>query len=244
MRQKMQSAREKLIVALDVNNLEDALHLTKVLSPYAGMFKVGMELFYSVGPQVVQQIKAQGVKVFLDLKLHDIPNTVGQATRALVGLGADIINVHASGGAAMMAGAAQAIKEQAEALGIPTPLLISVTVLTSMDQESFNQLGMPGNIKDRVQAWSRLTKEAGLDGVVSSAQEIPYIREACGEKFQIITPGIRPNWSVSGDQKRIMTPAEAIRQGASFLVVGRPITGHASPTEAAQRIQSEIAEVL
>ena len=245
MQNKIQAAREKLIVALDVASAAEALVLTRQLAPYAGVFKVGMQLFYSAGPEVVCHIKEQGVKVFLDLKLHDIPNTVGQAAKALAGLGADIINVHAAGGTAMMKAGAQAVRERAAALGIPAPLIIAVTVLTSVDQRIFNQeMGLSGEIEDRVKTWAMLTKEAGLDGVVASPRETSIIRQTCGEEFAIITPGIRPSWSVSGDQKRIMTPAEAIGQGSSYLVVGRPITGSDNPPAAAQKILQEMAEVL
>lgn len=245
MTDKLQLAKEKIIVALDVDKVEEALDLTVKLSPYVGMFKVGMQLFYKAGPEVVHRIKDQGVKVFLDLKLHDIPNTVGQAARVLVGLGADIINVHAAGGTTMMKAAATAVRESAAAQKIPVPLVISVTVLTSIDQYTFNhEVGITGDIKDRVRTWSLLTKESGLDGVVASPQEVSVIREACGQGFKIITPGIRPSWAVSGDQKRIMNPADAILRGANYLVVGRPITANQNPVLAAQRIQSEIAEVM
>lgn len=245
MNQNLNFAKEKLIAALDVDTAEAALDLVRKISSQVGMFKVGMQLFYSAGPDVVRRIKGEGVKVFLDLKLHDIPNTVGQAARALAGLGADIINVHAAGGTAMMRAAAEAVQERAAALGLPVPLVISVTVLTSIDQSTFQQdLGYTGAIQERVRAWASLTKQAGLDGVVASPKEIAVIREACGEDFKIITPGIRPAWSVSGDQKRIMTPGQAISAGASYLVVGRPITGDADPATAAQKILSEMAEVL
>ncbi|ABO50214.1 orotidine-5'-phosphate decarboxylase [Desulforamulus reducens MI-1] len=245
MNHKEQTAREKLIVALDVDTAEEAVTLTKKLTPYAAFFKVGMQLFYSHGPEIIRIIKDQGAKVFLDLKLHDIPNTVGQAARVLAGLGADIINVHAAGGVDMMQAAANAVRQRAYSLGIPAPMIISVTVLTSIDQRIFEQeLGMPGTIQDKVKKWAVMTQKAGLDGVVASPREIQIIREACGTAFKIITPGIRPSWSVSGDQKRIMTPAKAIQQGTSYLVVGRPITGDKDPAAAAQRILSEITEVL
>ena len=245
MTDKLQLAKEKIIVALDVDKVEEALALTDKLSPYVGMFKVGMQLFYKAGPEVVRHIKKEGVKVFLDLKLHDIPNTVGQAARGLSGLGADIIIVHAAGGTSMMRSAVEAVKGSAVAMNIPVPMVISVTVLTSIDQNIFNQeVGIQGEIKNRVRTWSLLTKDSGLDGVVASPQEISIIREACGKDFKIITPGIRPTWAAAGDQRRIMTPAEAVLHGASYLVVGRPITGAQDPVLAAQKIQSEIAEVL
>ncbi|GAB6181089.1 orotidine-5'-phosphate decarboxylase [Desulfotomaculum defluvii] len=245
MTQREQIAKERLIVALDVDTKEEALQLTQKLSPYAGFFKVGMQLFYSSGPEIIRLLKDQGVKVFLDLKLHDIPNTVGQAARVLAGLGADIINVHASGGVSMMRQAADSVRERAYALGLAAPLVISVTVLTSIDEQVFNnEIGLPGTIQDRVKKWATMTQEAGLDGVVASPREIQTIREACGPEFKIITPGIRPAWSVVGDQKRIMTPGMAIKQGTSYIVVGRPITANEEPAVAAQKILSEIIEVV
>lgn len=243
MNEKIKLAKDKLIVALDVDTAEQAEALVRKLAHKVGMFKVGMQLFYSAGPDIVRRLKEQGVKVFLDLKLHDIPNTVGQAARALTGLGADIINVHAAGGSAMMRAAAEAVRERATVLNIPVPTLISVTVLTSIDRNSFNgEIGFSGEIEDKVKAWALLTKEAGLQGVVASSREIAVIREACGRDFQIITPGIRPTWSMTGDQKRVMTPGQAIQQGASYLVVGRPITGAPVPTDAVEQVLKEMAE--
>lgn len=242
---KFELAKERLIVALDVDTDCQAEDLIKQLAPYAGMFKVGMQLFYQAGPDLVRRLKQQGVKVFLDLKLHDIPNTVGQAARALAELGTDMINVHASGGPEMMRAAATVVRERAAALNLSVPLIISVTMLTSIDQHTFNHdLGIPGAIQEMVTRQAKLTKEAGLDGVVASPNEITVIREACGKEFKIVTPGIRPAWSVAGDQKRIMTPAQAVRQGADYLVVGRPITAATDPPQAAHQILAEIAEVL
>ncbi|CCO07204.1 orotidine-5'-phosphate decarboxylase [Desulforamulus hydrothermalis] len=245
MENKLKLAKEKLIVALDVDTGEAALDLVKKLSTQVGMFKVGMQLFYQAGPDIVKRLKEAGVRVFLDLKLHDIPNTVAQAARGLTALGADIINVHAAGGTAMMRAAAEAVREQAAALGRPAPRVIAVTVLTSIDPTAFQyELGFTCDIQRKVADWALLTRQAGLDGVVASPREIAVIRRACGEDFLIITPGIRPAWSVAGDQKRIMTPAAALGQGAGYLVVGRPITGQADPAAAAQKIITELAEVL
>lgn len=237
-------AREKLIVALDVDNRNRAMELVKKLAGHAGFFKVGMELFYAAGPGIIGEITARGARVFLDLKLHDIPNTVGRAARVLVRYGASIINVHAAGGCAMMRAAREAAVEEAEKLGLPAPIVVAVTVLTSIDQDTFNrELGQPGSINDRVRAWSLLTRKSGLDGVVCSPREIELVREACGRDFIIITPGIRPAGAELGDQRRVMTPAEAVRAGASHIVVGRPVTGAADPAMAAEAIVAEIGAV-
>ncbi len=234
-------AREKLIVALDVDSTEQALDLVERLKPWAGMFKIGMRLFYSQGPAVVEGLCRRGVKVFLDLKLHDIPNTVAQAVRVLARLGVAMFNVHAAGGSAMMRAAVESCVEQSTALGIPRPLVIAVTVLTSIDQPVFNrELGFSGPILDRVIAWALLAKECGLDGVVASAQEAAAIRQSCGPDFLIVTPGIRPAGAVSGDQKRIVTPAGALAAGVSHLVVGRPIIAAPDPVEAARAVLGEM----
>ena len=238
---KAEEAKKRLIVALDVDTAEQAESLVRQLAPWAGMFKVGMQLFYSAGPDVVKRLKDQGLKVFLDLKLHDIPNTVAQAARALTGLGADILNVHAAGCLSMMRAAGQAVADRAGQLQIPAPMVIAVTVLTSIDQTVFNrEMGQPGEIKERVKAWARLTQEAGLAGVVASPRETGLIREVCGPDFAVITPGIRPAWSVSGDQRRVLSPAEALALGSSYLVVGRPITAAADPAEAARKVLAEM----
>jgi orotidine-5'-phosphate decarboxylase len=237
--------KDRLIIALDVNDSRKALELVNMLAPYTGMFKVGMELFYSQGAGIISEIKKKNCKVFLDLKLHDIPNTVYRAARALAGLGADIINVHAAGGKEMMrqamAGVKEGVKEGAAASGARPPLVIAVTVLTSIDQEVFNsQLGVPGPIMDSVLSWAVQAKEAGLDGVVASPLEVAAIREACGKKFVVVTPGIRPSGSDVGDQKRIMTPGQAINAGATYIVVGRPVTAADDPVSAAMKIAAEI----
>ncbi|KJS17596.1 MAG: orotidine 5'-phosphate decarboxylase [Peptococcaceae bacterium BRH_c4b] len=235
------SGKDRLIIALDVSDSQQALDLVKMLAPYAGMFKVGMELFYSQGAGIISEIKKKNGKVFLDLKLHDIPNTVYRAARALAGLGADIINVHAAGGKEMMRQAMAGVKEGAAASGARPPLVIAVTVLTSIDQEVFNnQLGVPGPIIDIVLSWAVQAKEAGLDGVVASPLEVAAIREACGKNFVVVTPGIRPSGSDVGDQKRIMTPGQAINAGATYIVVGRPVTAADDPVSAAMKIAAEI----
>ncbi|MGB9802785.1 orotidine-5'-phosphate decarboxylase [Desulfofundulus sp.] len=237
----MNEFREKLIVALDVDSAEQALDLVKLLSPWVGMFKIGMQLFYGQGPAVVEELCRQGVKVFLDLKLHDIPNTVAQAARVLTRLGVAMFNVHAAGGSAMMRAAVESSREEAEILGIPCPLIIAVTVLTSIDQPAFDrELGYTGTIADRVVAWALLAKECGLDGVVASAREAVAIRQSCGPDFLIVTPGIRPAGVTGRDQKRIVTPAGAMAAGANYLVVGRPVISAPDPVKAVRVILDEM----
>lgn len=241
----MNTAKERLIIALDVTTQEKALQLVHMLRPYAGMFKIGMQLFYNEGPKVIKAVQDLGVKVFLDLKLHDIPNTVAGAARALTGLGVSIINVHAAGGTAMMKAASAAAAEEAEALGVKRPKVIAVTVLTSIDQGILNnEIGIPGTVPYRVVNWTRLSRYAGLDGVVASPREVKDIREACGPDFMIVTPGVRPAGAAAGDQKRVMTPAEAIKAGATHLVIGRPITAAPDPEKAAENILDEIVTAM
>lgn len=231
---------ERLIVALDVDSKEKAMELAEMLISHVGMFKIGMELFYSCGPEIVKSIRSLGGRIFIDLKLHDIPNTVYRATRVLTRYGANIINVHTAGGMEMMRAASEAASEEAQHQGIDRPLVIAVTVLTSMGQQELNQLGVSGNLNDRVRSWAKMAQNSGLDGVVASALEAPAIRQACGQSFAVITPGIRPTGSYAGDQKRVVTPADAIKAGATYLVVGRPITAAPNPTEVARQVLREM----
>lgn len=234
-------SKEKLIVALDVDSRTRAMELVNKLAGKVSLFKVGMELFYAEGPGMIRDITAAGAKVFLDLKLHDIPNTVGRAARVLVRYGAAIINVHAAGGKDMMRAARESAAEEAQKQGVPMPMLVAVTVLTSIDQSAFYcEMGLPGAIKDRVRAWALLSRESGLDGVVCSPKEIALVREACGPDFKIITPGIRPAGAEAGDQRRVMTPSEAVHAGANYIVIGRPITGAPDPVAAAMAIGKEL----
>ena len=228
---------ERLIVALDVHTFDDVKKLVGSLGDSVGFYKVGMELFYSVGAGVVEWLKAHDKKVFLDLKLHDIPNTVAGGLCSLMNLGADILNVHASGGFTMMKTAAEALHKESERLGVERPKLIAITVLTSI-----NQAEWCGALKisEQVVEFARQAKSAGLDGVVASPQEASLIREACGENFLIVTPGIRPAGADINDQQRISTPAIALRNGATHLVIGRPIRAAKSPREAALKILAEI----
>lgn len=237
----MDRFKNPLIIALDFDTLDKAAAIAEKLCSFAGAFKVGMQLYYSVGPDCVHTLKKAGAPLFVDLKLHDIPNTVAGAARALTRLGASIINVHAAGGQAMMRAAVEAAGEEAAKLGQPRPLVTAVTVLTSIDQDTFSrEVGLPGAIRERVAAWSALAKKAGLDGVVASPWEIEAVREACGPDFTIITPGVRPLGAAAGDQKRVMAPGEAVRLGADYLVVGRPVTAAPDPVRATLAILEEI----
>jgi orotidine-5'-phosphate decarboxylase len=234
---------DQLLVALDVESGERAMQLVTMLRGLAAGFKIGNRLFTTEGPALVRRIVDAGSRVFLDLKYHDIPNTVEQAVDAAVGTGAWMINVHASGGTAMMEAAARAARESSTRLGRPAPLMIGVTVLTSMDQQALRAIGVERSVLDQVIALARLTQQAGLQGVVASAQETPAIRQACGPEFQIVTPGIRgaSAGTERNDQSRTMGPAEAVRAGASYIVVGRPIIAASDPRAAAAAIVDELA---
>jgi len=236
---------DKLLVALDVESGDRALQLVTALRGLAGGFKIGNRLFTSDGPALVRAIAESGSRVFLDLKYHDIPNTVGQAVEAAVATGAWMINVHASGGTAMMQAAARAAREASAKRGRAAPLMIAVTVLTSMDEDALRAVGVARPVIDQVIALARLTQQAGLQGVVASAQETSAIRQACGPDFQIVTPGIRgaSAGTERNDQSRTMGPAEAIKAGASYIVVGRPIIAAQDPRAAAEAIVEELSVV-
>ncbi|NOT28604.1 MAG: orotidine-5'-phosphate decarboxylase [Acidobacteria bacterium] len=237
---------DELLVALDVNTGTQALELATALDGIAGGFKIGSRLFTLEGPQLVRTLSARGARVFLDLKFHDIPNTVAQAVESAVQTGAWMINVHASGGVPMMQAAAKAGRETAQRIGAPAPLLIGVTVLTSMDAVTLQQTGVERPLADHVVDLAILARTAGLDGVVASPQETAAIRKACGKDFLIVTPGIRgaSAGADKNDQMRTMGPAEAVRAGASYIVVGRPIIAASDPRRAAEAIVKELSEGL
>lgn len=238
-------ADDRLIVALDFHTMEEVKDLVGRLGDSVSAYKVGMELFYSVGSESVIWLKEQGKKVFLDLKLHDIPNTVASGLCSLLDLGADMLNVHAGGGFTMMKTAADRLHAEAEKRGVPCPKLIAVTVLTSISQEEWDDLGFAQNvqIKSIAVRFAKLAQKAGLDGVVASPHETELIHEACGSDFLVVTPGVRPEGSSVGDQSRIATPAAALKAGASHLVVGRPIRQAADPVKAANDIIKEMEQV-
>jgi orotidine-5'-phosphate decarboxylase len=230
----------RLLVALDVESRSAALDLATRLRGVVGGFKIGNQLFTAEGPSVVRELAERGDRVFLDLKFHDIPNTVAGAVRSAVATGAWMINVHATGGPAMMRAAIDAAA-RAGASG-KRPLVIGVTVLTSLDQAALDELGTARPVLEQVVHLARLAQAAGLDGVVASPQEIRAIRAACSDTFLIVTPGIRPaSHSGADDQARTMAPAAAVAAGASYIVVGRPVTAAPDPRAAAEAIAAEIA---
>ena len=233
---------DQLLIALDVPSGGEALRLADALRGAVGGFKIGNQLFTAEGPVIVRTLAAKGDRVFLDLKFHDIPNTVASAVAAATSLGVWMVNVHASGGLRMMQAAGEAARRTAAAEGRPTPLVIAVTVLTSMSSLGMSEVGMSSPVIEQVTRLARLTQQAGLDGVVASPQETGVIRALCGEDFSIVTPGIRGGSAAAdrNDQERTMSPGEAITAGASYIVVGRPIIGAPNPREAAERIGNEI----
>jgi orotidine-5'-phosphate decarboxylase len=239
------SAKDKLIVALDVDSAGRALDLFDALRDLAGMFKIGSQLFTAAGPDVVRQIISNGGRIFLDLKFHDIPNTVAAAGVEATRLGVSIFNVHASGGAEMMKRTTAAVNEVSVKEGLAKPKVIAVTLLTSIDQNTLAQIGILNEPRSVVSSWAQLAADCGLDGVVASPQEIEIIRDAVDKPdFVIVTPGVRSAGSVADDQRRVLTAAEAIRAGADYLVVGRPILNAADPVKAANRIVAEIDAAL
>lgn len=237
---KQISPKDRVIVPLDVPDRDSALRLVEQVSGLVGMFKIGSQLFTAEGPQLVREIITSGERVFLDLKFHDIPNTVAGAVESAARLGVSILNVHTLGGSEMMRAAAHAVGDRG-LLWITRPAVLGVTVLTSMDKADLADVGIPLDLTAEVVRLATLARDSGLDGIVASPQEIRLIRETItAERFIILTPGIRPAWSAKGDQKRIATPVDAIRDGADFIVVGRAITDSPDPRAAAERILEEI----
>ena len=227
------NARDRLIVALDVPKADAARALVDRLAGRVGMFKVGSQLFTAAGPDLVHEIVGRGEKVFLDLKFHDIPNTVAGAVASASRLGVSFVDVHGLGGRAMMEAGVGALP----AMGTR---LLAITILTSHDEESLGEIGVNGSMADSVRRLAQLAKEAGTDGVVASPHEVALVREACGTDFLIVTPGIRPAGAATGDQARAATPAAAIAAGADYVVVGRPITEAGDPAAAADAIVREM----
>jgi orotidine-5'-phosphate decarboxylase len=241
----MADASDYLCIALDTNSLDNALKLAEKLTGRAGFVKAGLELFSAAGPGSVKKLSALGLKVFLDLKLHDIPNTVSRAVRSCTALGVSLITLHASGGTAMISAARKAAEEAASELSVKRPRLLAVTVLTSLDKEILEQtLKIKTEPQEFVLHLARLAKNAGADGIVCSAREVQAVKDDCGEDFFAVTPGIRPAGADSGDQKRVTTPQDAIRAGSDLLVIGRPITAAPDPAAAADEILESIKEAL
>ncbi|HYD50465.1 MAG TPA: orotidine-5'-phosphate decarboxylase [Terriglobales bacterium] len=241
---ELQRARARLIFALHHDSLDEAMATVHQLRDEVGMFKVGKQLFLHAGPKIIQLIREAGAEIFLDLKFHDIPATVANASVEATRLGVLLFNLHASGSLEMMRRTVAAVNRVCRTENLRHPKLLAVTVLTSLSQEDLGRVGVAGEVEDQVVRLARLAQEAGMDGVVASALEIAPIRAACGEGFLIVTPGIRPEASAWDDQKRVLTPEEAIRTGADYLVVGRPIQEAADPVAAARTIVAEIARGL
>lgn len=233
--------RKKLVLALDVEDIEDAKKLVDELSPYIGTFKVGLQLFCGYGLEIVNYIKEKNSDFFLDVKLHDIPNTVEKASFNVIKNGANFFNVHATGGIEMMKAAKKGALEAAQKYGKKKPLVLAVTVLTSINQDTLsNELSNTKSVEDFVIQLAKNARAAGLDGVVASAKELKAIKREVGEDFIVLTPGIRPAWSATNDQQRIATPLSAIKDGADFIVLGRAVTAASDKIEAMKKIYEEI----
>jgi orotidine-5'-phosphate decarboxylase len=232
------SARDRLIVALDVPNAAEAQKLVNSIGNSASIYKVGKQLFTAEGPDLVRDLVSSGRKVFLDLKYHDIPNTVASAVRSAAELNVAMLTVHASGGSKMLCAAAEAAAQSSS-----KPLVLAVTVLTSMADEDLLEIGIGGPAQDQVLKLAKLAHKAGVGGLVASPSELKALRQAVGQEMQIVTPGVRPAGSDKDDQARVATPTEAVANGADYIVVGRPITGASNPAEAARMIVEEISAV-
>ena len=235
---------DKVIVALDYATEEDAMKLVHQLGDAVGYYKVGLELFLNTRGSVVDLLKAKNKKVFLDLKFHDIPNTVAQSVAWAASLGVDMFTLHASGGEEMMRASVEKVAEVCERLHIARPNMVGVTILTSFDEAGIAKVGYKNNIPDTVLNLANLCQDAGMSGVVCSPHEAEMIKAACKKDFITVCPGIRPSWAAKGDQKRITTPSDAIRIGVDYMVVGRPITKAENPQEAALKIIEEIGGVI
>lgn len=231
---------EKIISALDVDSFNEAEKFVKLLKHTIGVFKVGKQLFTHCGPRVVEMIQQHGGKVFLDLKFHDIPHTVARAVEEACKLGVFMLTLHAMGGQKMMQEAVRASIKQAEALSSPPPFLLAVTVLTSLNQEDLKGMGVVSSMEETVLRLAKLSKRAGVHGVIASAREASLIRANCGNDFMIVTPGIRPKGVARDDQKRATTPAEAISAGSNYIVIGRPILEAKDPLKVANEIVKEL----
>ena len=232
--------KEKLVVALDVPNYEEAEEIVKEVSEYVGYFKVGKQLFTAEGPRIFKMIKKYNGNIFADLKYHDIPNTVSLAARELVKQGVDMFNVHASGGMEMMKRTVLEVNEEAERIRTKSPIMLAVTVLTSLDAKDLKLLGIKMSVEEYILKLAEVAKISGFDGVVCSPAEIKLIKKNFGQDFITLTPGIRPAWTQLGDQKRVMTPREAITCGSDYLVIGRPITKAENRLAAVKRILKEM----
>lgn len=238
------SARDRLILAVDTPTIEGARRIIDELSEHVGIFKIGLEMLMNEGPQVLKVFQERGLPVFFDGKFLDIPNTVAKATEAVSSRGVQMFTVHATGGRKMLEACVKANLEASARAGKPEPLILAVTVLTSLDQNALNsELGVAGSVSEQVVNLAKLCRDSGVKGLVASPEEITPIRDAVGNSMVLVTPGVRPLWAEVNDQSRVMTPANAIKHGADYLVIGRPITSASNPKDAAKRIAEEIEEV-
>jgi orotidine-5'-phosphate decarboxylase len=228
----MTKATDKIVVALDVATKSEAMRLVEQLREQISFFKIGLQLYTAEGPEIVRAVIASGAKIFLDLKLHDIPNTVARAVESASKLGVQMLTIHLSGGSEMIRAAVAARKREMSILG--------VTVLTSSTQHTLDEIGIEEQLDRHVLRLGNLGVAAGIDGVVASPFETRFLRNELGDKIKIVVPGVRPSWAEPGDQKRFMTPREALEAGANYLVIGRPITAHKNPREAVERILEEL----
>lgn len=239
------SLRTPIFCAVDTTEISQATALAAQVGDSTGGLKLGLEFFSANGVKGVQQVqKASGLPIFLDLKFHDIPNTVAGAVRAASRLGVGVLTIHTAGGRAMMEAAAKAATEAAYEFPIPRPMIVGVTVLTSMDERDLAGVGVNGTVRDQVRRLAALAQDSGLDGVVCSPLEVEMLRADLGPSFKLITPGVRPVWAAANDQKRFMSPSDALKAGADYLVIGRPITAADDPAAAATRIAAEIAPLV
>ncbi len=242
---KNKTARDRLVLALDVNTMEEAKKLVTELRDYVGVFKVGLQLYTSVGPDIIKMIQDEGREIFFDGKFHDIPNTVAKASANLIKHGVTFFNVHTTGGSKMISTCLKLARETAKSCGLPKPTVLGVTLLTSFGQKTLTEeLLINRNIDDYVSQLASVAKESGLDGIIASATDVPKIKKACGEDFIILCPAIRPTWSVVNDQIRVVTPKDAIRTGVDYLVVGRPITSAKDRVSAAKLVLDEMQEAM
>ena len=240
----MEEARKRVIFALDVDDFSQAQAWVEQLHDKVGLFKIGKQLFTRCGPEVVRPVCDKGGEVFLDLKYHDIPNTVAKAAVEACKLGVQMFNVHALGGLEMMQATVREVNAYCAANDVERPIMLAVTILTSSTEETLQKVGIDRPVTEMVPRLAALAKQAGFDGVVASPKEVELIRAACGDDFYIVTPGVRPAFASMDDQKRVTTPADAISAGASHLVIGRPISAAADPQEAASLILEEVAGAL
>lgn len=241
MKKQIQTPKDRIVLALDVDTIEQAKDLVVELKDYVGYFKVGLQLFTAVGPDIIKMIQDQGANIFFDGKFHDIPNTVAKASANLVKQNVSTFNLHIQGGSKMLSTSVKLARETAKRLGVEPPTILGMSVLSSFGQRTLTEeLKVNMNINDYVSSLAKLAKETNLDGVIASAADIPKFKKECGEDFIIMCPAIRPTWSIVHDQVRVVTPSDAVRAGVDYMIIGRPITSADDKVAAAQLIIDEI----